>query len=430
MRRSPRDLIRPLLIRLVVGLIIYLILTTEGNAGSYRVEILTSDRIGITEPQRWAAALGRAGCGAVRIRSTTGNERIEIRNSGTSSDPEIVVVGQILPDGRLRLPGGVHPLSEAGVIVESLEKLAHPTQESEQNTKTEEISQNTKVASSETATSRTTRDLLFAQPVGFSTTGMEMSEVLRRITDHWRREGLTIHGLDPVLRTMRDQERTEMAKRERYRKAMDDIRQRQLSGEVLDPREELAKIYGEAPGSGKSGAQDGVTPDLPRFESLRIAPELERCASGSAVAYLLRCGGFAMESEETEMAVIPLRIPVQEGSSPHPVGRDPDSAIRAKKLCPQLDQTLSVTRLDQVRPDRFLANLSGRLELPILVDYAALRAKRTVLDQRPLSLPATESTYRRVIADALKPLGLRAVVRTDDAGNPFLWVTTGYVRIP
>ena len=422
---------RPLISSMAVsGMVLTLLAipTMAQVGGTYRVEILISNGVGITEPQQWADALGRAGCNGIRIRAATTGDRVEIRNSGTESRPDLVVNAQLMADGRLRLPDGAHAISDAKRIVESLEKLANPAQATAA-AKTDK--DKTPTGNSDTATPHpSVREVLFAQPVGFSTLGMNRAEILKRITDGWRRAGVTPDGLEPVLRTLADQEASEKAKREKYLETLNSIRQRQLAGEMLDTQEELAAVYGEAK---NSGGKNGVVPNLPEFESVWEAPEMESCAAGTAATYLLRCGGFALDlngHSDQQTSITVLRSPTPRDATLHPVGLDPaETGVNRRNAFPRLNEPLNVTRLDQVPATRFLANLSKRLELPILIDYAALRAKKLILDQRPVSLPASESTYRGVITEALKPLGLQPILRLDDAGKPFLWITTGYVRI-
>ncbi len=442
-------------------------------AGTYRVEILLDDGVGFTEPQAWANAFGKARSGSIQIRQARGNETIEIRNNGTDANPELVIVGRLQADGRLRLPDGTHSLADAATLVATFEKLAHPELSSPKEISTADdqtermgnVRGNTSTSNA-SATDATTVDsatrtnvrskqvsqlpyqTIFAQPVGFATDKMGKSEVLQKIAENWKKQGVSIGGLQSILQTMQEQETAETEKRAKFAEAMGDISERRLAGETLDVQEELAKIYGYAPKT-RSNGQNGnaeIRAAIPTFQTIWNAPNLESLASGTAVTYLLRSAGFALEIQADptlRLEIVSLRLPAPADQSVHVVGYELSAktlqnpwvmnkiACKTEKtLVPKLGQNLTITRLDKVPLDSLLANLAKKLELPILIDYAALHAKAVVLDQKPVSLPASDSTYRQTINDAIKPLQLRAVLRVDDAGEPFLWITTGFVKYP
>ena len=436
-------------------------------AGTYRVEILLDEGVGFTEPQAWANAFGKARSGSIQIRQARGNETIEIRNNGTNANPELVIVGRLQADGRLRLPDGTHSLADASTLVAAFEKLANPQllppkesstaddqTERARNVRGKDTTSDAAADSAKQAnvrggqTSPLSYQTIFAQPVGFATDKMSKSEILQKIAENWKKQGVSIGGLQPILQTIQEQETAETAKRAQFAEAMGDISERRLAGETLDVQEELAKIYGYAPKT-RSKGQNGnaeIRAAIPTFQTVWNAPALGSLASGTAVTYLLRSAGFALEIQTDPMLrleIVPLRLPTPTDQSVHVVGYELSAKTlqnpwlvnklagkTEKTLVPKLGQNLTIARLDKVPLDSLLANLAKKLELPILIDYAALHAKAIVLDQRPISLPASDSTYRQTINDAIKPLQLRAVLRVDDAGEPFLWITTGFVKYP
>ncbi|MDD3470296.1 MAG: hypothetical protein PHE53_10025 [Thermoguttaceae bacterium] len=437
-------------------------------AGTYRVEILLGDGVGFTEPQAWATAFGNARSGSIRIRQARGDESVEIRNDGTETNPELVIIGRLQADGRLRLPDGTHALSDAATLVAAFEKLAHPELVSNGNSVASEPTsgrtagnavENTQNSAAAPSPAPSTEAVvgrsvslpylaIFAQPVGFATDKMSKSEILQKIAETWQEKGLTIGGLQPILRVVQEQEAAEIEKRKQFAEVMGKISERRLAGETLDVQEELAKIYGYAPGASTKGQKGKmeVRAAIPAFETVWNSPVLEPLASGTAVAYLLRSAGFALEVQTNpvfRLEIVPLCLPAPAEQPIHPMGYELSTATfqsswlagkltgkTEKTLAPKFGQKLTISRLDKVPLDSLLTNLSKKIDMPILIDYAALRAKSIVLDQKPVSLPASESTYRQTINDAIKPLQLRAVLRVDDAGKPFLWITTGFVKYP
>ena len=80
--------------------------------------------------------------------------------------------------------------------------------------------------------------------------------------------------------------------------------------------------------------------------------------------------------------------------------------------------------LKEVELPRVLAAVREHVPVPILIDHAALAQDKIDLAKIKMSLPAKRSMYDLVLRKVLVPNRLAHEVLVDDAGKPFLWITT------
>lgn len=153
----------------------------------------------------------------------------------------------------------------------------------------------------------------------------------------------------------------------------------------------------------------------------QVSEDLSGLSCGTALAYVLRPMGWCLVPQAggsgPEYAVVP--------SSPElkawPVGWQPDKPER--ELLPALYEFLNVN-VQNVAVTEVLKAVSKRLEVPVLWDYSALARHGIQPEKAIVNLPKTRTTYSLLLRKVLFQARLKSEVRVDEAGKPFLWVTT------
>jgi len=68
--------------------------------------------------------------------------------------------------------------------------------------------------------------------------------------------------------------------------------------------------------------------------------------------------------------------------------------------------------------------ISGRIKAPMLYDYNSLARQRIDPETVKVSLDEGRMYYQRIIDRLVNQAGLTSELRVDDAGKPFLWIST------
>jgi len=71
-----------------------------------------------------------------------------------------------------------------------------------------------------------------------------------------------------------------------------------------------------------------------------------------------------------------------------------------------------------------LEAIAKRLKLPVLLDHSALARHGIEPDKKKVNSPQSRTTSNQLLRKVLSQAGLKSEVRLDEAGKPFLWVTT------
>jgi hypothetical protein len=164
-----------------------------------------------------------------------------------------------------------------------------------------------------------------------------------------------------------------------------------------------------------SAGQQALAADEP------IADELEGLSSGTALAAILRPLGLVMAPEKSGKE-LRLRISTARSAKEHwPVGWPPKGNPR--ETLPELFKTLNV-EIDQTPVGEVVGVVAGRLKSPVLLDHNSLAAAQIDPATAKVGLPQTKTYYDRVLDQLLFQARLRYDLRVDEAGKPFLWITT------
>jgi hypothetical protein len=152
-----------------------------------------------------------------------------------------------------------------------------------------------------------------------------------------------------------------------------------------------------------------------------IADELEGLSSGTALAAILRPVGLVLVPEKSGKE-LRLRISTMRAPKEHwPVGWPPKGNPR--ETLPDLFKTLNV-EIDQTPVAEVIQAVGGRLKAPVLLDHNSLAAAQIDLATAKVGLPQTKTYYDRVLDRLLFQARLKYDLRVDEAGKPFLWITT------
>lgn len=153
-----------------------------------------------------------------------------------------------------------------------------------------------------------------------------------------------------------------------------------------------------------------------------VADELEGVSSGTALAAILRPFGLALVPEKDQGGMIRLRI-IRAASVREfwPVGWPPEKKTR--ELIPKFFEFLEVEIVDTPLGETLEA-IQGRLDVPMLMDHNAFAKHRIDPSRINVSFPLKRTFYKNVLDRVLTQAQLRAELRVDEAGQPFLWITS------
>ncbi len=153
-----------------------------------------------------------------------------------------------------------------------------------------------------------------------------------------------------------------------------------------------------------------------------VEDELTGLSSGTALAAALRPMGLAIVPKRSADDSISLRIvPGRNASEAWPVGWDLDKPNREAlpKLFDFLQVEIVATPLDEA-----LLALQKRLDVPFLLDHNSMAARNINPSEKQVRFPSKRTFYKRVLDQLLFQARLEAQPRIDDAGEPFIWITT------
>jgi hypothetical protein len=154
-----------------------------------------------------------------------------------------------------------------------------------------------------------------------------------------------------------------------------------------------------------------------------IGNELEGLTSGTALAYVLRSEGLGLlprvaDGKKPEYTV----VKPDAKQTIWPVGW-PLEDRKPKDVVPQLFETLNA-EIDDIPLAEALDVIGERLKVVVLYDHYALARQGINLSKVNAKFPARKTWYAKIIDRLLHQSGLNGEWRLDDAGKPFLWVTT------
>jgi hypothetical protein len=153
-----------------------------------------------------------------------------------------------------------------------------------------------------------------------------------------------------------------------------------------------------------------------------VNEDLIGISSGTALAAVLRPLGLVLTLTRTERGDPYLRIADSRDAKEHwPVGWP--SKKPARDTLPDLYKFLNVEVKDTPVGESLEA-VRARLNVPLLVDQNSLARQDVDLKTTKVTLPKMNTFYASILERLLFQAKLKYEVRVDEAGQPFLWVTT------
>jgi hypothetical protein len=152
-----------------------------------------------------------------------------------------------------------------------------------------------------------------------------------------------------------------------------------------------------------------------------VRDQLQGLSLGTALAAIARtAGGVLLPRAGRNGLELTLTAP-QAGGEMWPIGWPPEVKDESK-IVPKLFDFTRVD-IDGVPASQAIDAIESRLGVPMLFDYNNMARQRVDL-KKPVKVTAGQSYYRHILDRVLFQAGLKAEVRLDDAGNPFVWITT------
>lgn len=152
-----------------------------------------------------------------------------------------------------------------------------------------------------------------------------------------------------------------------------------------------------------------------------VAEELLGLSAGTALACLLRPAGlYLVPQPGPEHAELTIRK-ATKGLEVWPVGWDLDKPL--PEVLPAMFESFNAN-IQNVAVEKVLDALSSRLKTPILCDHNALARHGIELGQKTVSVAQSRTTCNQLLRRVLSQAGLKSEVRVDEAGKPFIWITT------
>jgi len=167
-----------------------------------------------------------------------------------------------------------------------------------------------------------------------------------------------------------------------------------------------------------------VEPDL--AQAMRdddpVAEELSSLSCGTALACAVRPLGMCLVPRESGAGRLECVLTkAKPNMEAWPIGWKPEK--RPGDLLPGLFEFLNVN-VQGVVVTKVLDAVSGRLEVPALLDHNAMARHGVEPDKALVNLPQTRTSYSLLLKKTLYQAGLKSEIRVDESGKPFLWVTT------
>src|SRR5690606_38682875 len=151
-----------------------------------------------------------------------------------------------------------------------------------------------------------------------------------------------------------------------------------------------------------------------------VGDEQRGVSRGTALAFLLDQADLMLVPRDAASAEGLVVQAARSGPDRWPVGR-PDSRPE-RQLVPKLLDFLPVQIHDAPLVD-VVSALQSRLDIPVLWDRRGMARQEINPQKVSVDLPEGTSFYKKVLDQALFQARLRAQLRVDDAGRPFLWIT-------
>jgi len=139
------------------------------------------------------------------------------------------------------------------------------------------------------------------------------------------------------------------------------------------------------------------------------------------LAYVLRSAGCGLLPNASDGRLDYTAVKLRADAETWPVGWP--SSDSPQQTLPALFEFLNVN-IQNVPAATALEAIAKRVKTPVLFDYAALAKHNITPAKKTVTLPKNRTTYGLALRKLLFQAGMKFEVRRDDAGMPFLWITS------
>lgn len=167
-----------------------------------------------------------------------------------------------------------------------------------------------------------------------------------------------------------------------------------------------------------------VTPEATKAFGLNetMPDELLGLSAGTALAAVLRPLGLGAAPRKARTGELQLLIAeFTQLEEFWPVGWPSEES--PFQIAPTLFQRLNV-EISETPLAEALAAIQGRVEVPFLLDQNALARMRIDLKEAKASYPKGSASYKKILDQILFQNHLISELRVDEAGQPFVWITS------
>jgi hypothetical protein len=152
----------------------------------------------------------------------------------------------------------------------------------------------------------------------------------------------------------------------------------------------------------------------------KIEEELSGLSCGTALACILRPIGFCMVPHESGETLAYTVKKAELDKEVWPIGWP---AENGPKVLPSIYELHNVN-ISNVAAEKVLSAIGKQLNVPVLYDHNAMARHGIELDKAFLTHPQAKTSYSIALRKMLGKAGLKFELRVDEAGKPFLWVST------
>jgi hypothetical protein len=140
------------------------------------------------------------------------------------------------------------------------------------------------------------------------------------------------------------------------------------------------------------------------------------------LAMILRPAGLVFAPERQEGSATHYRIaPPATGHDTWPIGWAGDKPDR--DLLPELFK-FTYVEIEETPLGEATEPIRARLKIPFFWDHYALESQASDPTKTVVKLPSKKMHYGLILSKILAQAKLQKELRVDEAGKPFLWITT------
>ena len=188
---------------------------------------------------------------------------------------------------------------------------------------------------------------------------------------------------------------------------------------LAQPRAEVvAKIARQLPLPLELDAESGQA-----LGDERVEEELQGLSCGTALACLLRPVGYCLVPRAVGGKLVCAVVKARPALEIWPVGWEPPQEKPPRDVLPILFELLNIN-VQNVPATQAVEAIGQRLKVPVLTDHNALARHGIDPAKATVSLPQSRTTYSLALQKILFKAGLKYELRLDEAGRPFLWIST------